>query len=144
MRRAVSTTLALVLALALPGLVHAAPKRQTLPGDHMVRAGVGVLVAGIASYGLLGAGLAIGSSAEQDITSQQQQADLQTRRDLLARGRLGNRLAIAGGVLAALSMGVGIPLVIIGRRRHERAMSTLSAAPMLGPGGGGLTLRVRW
>ncbi len=140
--RTVTTTLALALTLSAAGPVHAAPKRETLPGDHMVFAGVGVLVAGIAAYGLLGAGLAIGSAAEQDIVGQPRAEDLQARRDLLERGRLGNRLAIAGGVVAALSMGVGIPLVIVGRRRHIRAMSSLSATPMAG--GGGLTLRVRW
>lgn len=140
--RGISVATAIALAMTAASPVLAAPKRETLPGDHMVRAGVGVLVAGIVAYGLLGAGLGIGAAAEQDISSRQRAEDQASRRDLIARGQVGNRLAIAGGVLAAVSMAVGIPLVVVGRRRHERAMASLSAAPIAG--GGGLTLRIRW
>jgi hypothetical protein len=133
----------LVVALMSAGpAAAAAPPRTTQPGDHMVRAGVGVLVAGIVAYALLGAGLAVGSAAEQDITSLARAEDLQRRRDLLARGRLGNQLAIAGGVLAVVSMGVGIPLVVVGRRRHQRAVSRIEAQPT--SAGALLSLRIRW
>ena len=123
------------LALALPQPASAAPPRERKPGDGMVAAGVGVLCGGIAAYALLAAGLGVGSRAEDDIAALQQEEDIARRRDVMERGVLGNRLAIAGGVLAAVAMSVGIPLVVIGRRRHEAAVA-------LQPGG--IAVRVRF
>lgn len=123
--------------LAMPA--RAAEGRERRPGDRMVAAGVGVLCGGVAAYALLAAGLALGNRAEQDLTPLVEQADIERRRDLIARGRLGNRLAIAGAVVAAVAMGVGIPLVVIGRRRHQ---ASLAIHPS--PAGGALSLRVRF
>lgn len=112
------------------------------PGHGMVVAGVAVTIGGIAAYGMLGAGLAIGNRADQDIAALTGRDDIDARRDLLQRGQLGNRLAIAGGIAAAVSLAVGIPLIVIGRRR---AMT--SARPgrsvSLGVNGAGLFVRIR-
>lgn len=129
-----ATLVALALAAAPAQSTAAAPvqttaaarepapsRRSPAPGDRMVQAGVGVVVLGVAGYGLLAAGLGIGNRAEADLALLGTQRDLEARRDVLARGRLGNRLAIAGGVTATAALAVGIPLIVIGRRRHEAA-----------------------
>jgi len=61
--------------------------------------------------------------------------------DLLAidkSGKVGNRMAIAGGVLGALALGTGVALLVIGLRGRP---SKVAVAPTMSPRGGGLTLR---
>ncbi len=115
------------------------PSRQ--PGDRMVQAGVGVVVAGLLGYGLMAAGLGIGNRAETDLNALPDRDDISTRRDVLARGRLGNQLAIAGAVTATVAMAVGIPLIAIGRRRHEAG--TTSATLVVGGMAGAFGAHVR-
>jgi hypothetical protein len=115
-------------------------RRARAPGDRMVEAGVGVVVLGIAGYGLMGAGLVIGNGAESDLPSLGERDDLEARRAVMARGRLGNRLAIAGAVTATVAMAVGIPLIVIGRRRHEAA--SRRATVVVSGGATGVGLRV--
>ncbi|MCX4244778.1 hypothetical protein [Paraliomyxa miuraensis] len=124
---------------------QAAPERPVrLPGDRMVGAGVGVVVAGVAGYGLMAVGLGMGSRAESDLQALVLRDDIETRRDVLARGRLGNRLAIAGAITATVAVAVGIPLVVIGRRRHEAAAARTMVLMSGGPGGMALGLRRRF
>jgi hypothetical protein len=113
---------------------------ERTPGDRMVQAGVGVVVLGIAAYGLMAVGLGIGSGAESDLPSLGERGDIEARREVMARGRLGNRLAIAGTVTATVAMAVGIPLIVLGRRRHEAASPR--ATVMVSGGATGLGLRV--
>lgn len=119
----------------------AAPSQRAkpLPGDHMVRAGVGITVLGLFGYGLMAGGLGLGERAESDLLSLTDRDDIDARRDVLARGRLGNRLAIVGAITATASMAVGIPLIVLGRRRHEAYAAVLVG----GMAGGGLGLRFR-
>jgi hypothetical protein len=116
-------------------------RRERLPGDRMVQAGVGVVVAGLVGYGLMAAGLAIGNRAEGDLLALAERDDVDARRDVLARGQLGNRLAIAGAITATAAMAVGIPLVVIGRRRHEAASPR--AMVLVSGGAAGFGLRVQ-
>lgn len=116
---------------------------QRMPGDRMVQAGVGVVVAGLAGYGLMAVGLAIGNRAQGDLSSTLERDGLATRRDVLARGRLGNRLAIAGAVTASVALAVGIPLIAIGRRRHEAAARALVGL-QVGTTGFGLRVQGRF
>lgn len=131
------TALALGVSLAMPVGAQAAERRERREGDGMVYAGVGVTVAGIAGIGLMGAGLGIGNRAEQDLAAAQRREDLDERRALLDRGAVGNRLAIAGAVTAAVGLAVGITLIFVGRRRHQASLS-------MHPGPGSVTVRVRF
>lgn len=115
-----------------------------LPGDRMVSAGVGVVVAGVVGYGLMAVGLGIGNRAEGDLQALVEREDIDVRREVLARGRLGNRLAIAGAATATAAMAVGIPLIVIGRRRHEAASTRAMVGVSGGPGGVGLWVRGRF
>jgi hypothetical protein len=119
-------------------------RRERLPGDRMVQAGVGVVVAGLAGYGLMAAGLAIGSQAEGDLVALAERDDIDARRDVLARGQLGNQLAIAGAITATAAMAVGIPLIVIGRRRHEAASPRAMVLVSGGAAGFGLRIRGRF
>jgi hypothetical protein len=102
---------------------------------------VGVVIAGVLGYALTGAGLAIGNRAEGDLFALPGRDDIDARRDVLARGQLGNRLAIGGAIAATVAIAVGIPLIVIGRRRHEAASSRTTV--MMSGGAGGLGLRVQ-
>lgn len=117
-----------------------APPARPLPGDRMVQAGVGITIAGLLGYGLMAVGLSMGSRAESELLPLTDRDDLDARRDVLARGQLGNRLAIAGAITATASLAIGIPLIIVGRRRHEASMR---ATVMLGGLGSGMGLRLR-
>lgn len=138
--KAVAVTVALAIALPV-GTARAAdpsPRRAPAPGDRMVGAGVGLVVAGLCGYGLMAAGLGVGNRANNDLLALGELDDVPARRDVLARGRLGNRLAIAGAVTASVAIAVGIPLIVIGRRRHEAASPRATVLLDGGPAGFGL------
>jgi hypothetical protein len=120
------------------------PRRERVAGDRMVQAGVGVVVAGLVGYGLMAAGLAIGNRAEGDLLALTELEDIAARRDVLARGQLGNRLAIAGAVTATVALAVGIPLIVIGRRRHEAASPRAMVLVSGSAGSFGLRLQGRF
>ncbi|MBL4689027.1 MAG: hypothetical protein JKY37_30830 [Nannocystaceae bacterium] len=121
------------------------PEPKAHPRGHgMVVAGTTVTLGGVAAYILLGAGLGIGNGANQDLASLNRREDIEARRDVLRRGATGNRLAIAGGIMAAVAMAVGIPLIVIGRRRAVAATRSRTARTMaLGVRGAGVFVRVR-
>lgn len=126
-----------------PDVVGPQPKVQP-PGHGMVVAGVTVTLGGVAAYILMGAGLGIGNGANQDLASLNRREDIEARRDVLRRGATGNRIAIAGGITAAIAMAVGIPLIVIGRRRAVAATRGRTARTMtLGVRGSGVFVRVR-
>lgn len=119
--------------------------KQHPPGHGMVVAGAAITVGGVAAYGVFGAGLAIGNRAEQDIASLTGTDDIEARRDLLARGRLGNRLALAGGLVSLLTVAVGIPLIVVGRRRAVAASrSDRRVRVGFGVQGAGAFARLSW
>lgn len=122
------------------------PRSQRQPGDRMVQAGVGVVVASLVGYGLMAAGLGIGNRAENDLRPLSGRDDIERRREVLARGQLGNRLAIGGAIAATAAMAVGIPLIIVGRRRHQAHVSSHTLTLRVGGVGGpfGLHLRGRF
>ena len=125
---------------------ESSPRPQRQPGDRMVQAGVGVVVASLVGYGLMAAGLGIGNRAENDLRPLSGRDDIERRREVLARGQLGNRLAIGGAIAATAAMAVGIPLIIVGRRRHQAHVSSHTLTLRVGGVGGpfGLHLRGRF
>jgi hypothetical protein len=102
------------------------------PTDHttgkpLVVTGASLMAVGVASLGLMAAGLVMGNQAN-DI-SDIDEDDVESRRDQFDRGRTGNVLAIVGGAAGGALAVAGTVLVILGKRRPSRAALT----PTLGP-----------
>lgn len=103
-----------------------------------VTAGVGLLM-----IGLMAGGMVRGKRAEeagQDVVDMNQTLPPDDP-DLVAidkRGKSGNNMAIAGGVLSLVCLGVGATLLVFGLRRKP---SKVAAAPYATPHTAGLTLR---
>lgn len=98
---------------------------------------------GVGGFALMGAGLSMGESAN-DI-SELADDDIAGRRDQFDRGRLGNRLALVGGIAGGLLLTTGAVLLAIGlKKRGASGSSSVAVRPSFGPNGGGLMLRGRF
>jgi hypothetical protein len=98
---------------------------------------------GLIMVGLMAGGLVRGKRAEDEgealvDASPTTSRDDEDLRAIDRRGKVGNRMAIAGGVLGALALGSGVALLVLGLRGRP---SRVAVAPTMGPRGGGLTLR---
>lgn len=58
------------------------------------------------------------------------------------RGRSGNQMAIAGGVLGTLALGVGVALLVVGARK--KPSKQVAVWPVMAPRSGGLALRLQF
>ena len=111
----------------------------------MIAGGVTTGVGGL-FLGLMAGGLVIGRGAERDGESWTQKAiddgaplseDDPALQSLVRRGRTGNQLAIAGGVVATVFVAAGVAMLVLGLRARKARPSRAA----LVPGGPGLTLR---
>lgn len=111
--------------------------------SHVVLLGTGAaaLAVGVGGLAMMGAGLAIGSKANDlgDLADD----DIDGRRSQFDRGRTGNTLAIAGGVVGGVFAITGAVLVGIGAKRKASARGS-AWAPWIGPRAAGLGLRGRF
>jgi hypothetical protein len=89
------------------------------PGRGLVIGGSVLTGVGVAGLGVMVGGMVIGSSNE-DI-SDLPTNDLDTRADRFRMGRLGNALAIAGGVGGGVLLGVGVALLVVGLKKNRAA-----------------------
>ncbi len=85
-------------------------------------------------------GMVMGSQAN-DISALEP-TQLQERQDQFDRGRTGNTLAIAGGVVGGVFLATGVALLVVGKQRQSKKQTAL--APALGPGFAGLQLSGRF
>jgi len=113
------------------------PEQDTGPGGRgLVIGGAVGLSLGIAGLGLMGAGLGMGAGAND--LSDLDDDDIEGRREQFNRGRTGNTLAIAGGIVGGVGVIAGTILLAMGlKRRRQTALTT-------GPGMVGLGLRTRF
>jgi ABC-type Fe3+ transport system permease subunit len=149
----VAIGLAGLLAWPVPALAGDPPQRkvstrsfelQSMRNRDMVIAGTVLTVTSVAAYLVLAAGLVIGLNARDDLKAIDKGHDPDRYDEISQRGKIGNTIAISGGVTAAVTMAVGLPLIIVGRRRQARLLEKAKASAMLLPGGGGVALRVRF
>jgi hypothetical protein len=121
------------------------PPREKRPINKPLVIAGGVLTGvGLAMVGLMAGGLVRGKRAEADgdalvdamPTTPEEDPELQAIDD---RGRSGNRMAIAGGVIGALALGTGIALLVVGLRGGPTRK--VAVAPSVAPRAVGLTLR---
>jgi hypothetical protein len=117
-------------------------RARTLVIAGSVTTGVGGVMLGV-----MAGGLVLGRNAEQDGQSLTQQAlaagaplseDDPVLQSLLRRGQTGNRLAIAGGVIATIAVAAGVTMLVLGLRARKNPRPARAA---LVPGPAGLTLR---
>lgn len=87
------------------------------PGRGLVIGGSVLAGVGAAGLGVMVSGMVIGSS--NDDISDLPSTDLVTRADRFRMGRLGNALAIAGGVGGGLLLGVGVALLVVGLKKNR-------------------------
>lgn len=114
-----------------------------------VTTGVGGLLLGV-----MAGGLVLGRKAERDGAERTQAGidagtpvseddpDLQA---IVRRGKLGNGLAIAGGVLATAALAAGVTLLVLGLRGGKaRKQTRASLGPAVAPGFAGAALSLRF
>lgn len=116
-------------------------RARTLVIAGSVTTGVGGLLLGV-----MAGGLVIGRNAEDDGDALTLQAlaagmplskDDPALQDLVDRGQTGNRLAIAGGVIATVAVAAGVTMLVLGLRARKGQPPRAA----LVPSAAGLTLR---
>ncbi|MBX7082675.1 MAG: hypothetical protein K1X88_25945 [Nannocystaceae bacterium] len=107
----------------------------------LVGSGAALLVVGAGGLAMMGAGLAMGKRAN-DLGGIDPE-DIAARRDQFDRGRTGNALAIAGGVVGGLFAITGAVLLGVGMSRRAGARKH-AWAPVAAPGFAGVALRGRF
>jgi hypothetical protein len=98
---------------------RAARAERRPPGQGLVIAGSVVAGLGVAGLGVMVGGMVLGS--QNDDISDLPTNDLDTRADRFRMGRLGNGLAIAGGVGGAVMLGAGVALLVMGLKKKRAA-----------------------
>jgi hypothetical protein len=89
------------------------------PGRGLVIAGSVITGLGVGGLAIMTTGMVLGS--QNDDISDLPTNDLDTRADRFRMGRLGNTLAIAGGVGAAVLLGTGVALLVLGLKKNRGA-----------------------
>lgn len=130
-------------------------KKAPRDGRGLIAGGSVLTLVGVAGLGMLGAGLATGAKAQKDVNNlNPSDLDYQTQfDDTEARGKLGNTLAIAGGIVGGVGLAAGIALLVIGvkkrkkyREEHgsEDTSASLRVLPVAGRGQAGLVFTGRF
>jgi len=99
---------------------------------------------GLVMVGLMAGGMVRGKRAEADgdalvAAMPTLPAEAKELQDIASDGRTGNRMAIAGGVLAGLALGTGVALLVVGLKGGRT--NKVAVAPTLSPRALGLALR---
>lgn len=115
------------------------------PNKPLVIAGAVTASVGLAMFGLMAGGLVRGNRADADGNALVDMNPIRDERDpdleeIDRRGRSGNAMAIAGGVLGAVCLGTGVTLLVLGLRGKPNAR--VAASPYATPQTAGFT--VRW
>ena len=105
------------------------------PGGGLMIAGGVVLGVGVASSGMLIAGLVIGRNAKDDLDAAVLPSTEAMRIDAIDRGNMGNNLAIAGGVLTGVLVVTGTALLVAGAVKRKKSRGAVACAPSFSPSG---------
>lgn len=102
---------------------------------------------GLVMLGLMIGGMVRGNNAEADGAALVEKTptlmpDDPALQEIDRRGRSGNAMAIAGGVLGSLALGVGVALLVVGAR--AKPSKQVAVFPVVTPHSGGLSLRLRF
>lgn len=130
-------------------------KKAPRDGRGLIAGGALLTVVGVGGIGLLGAGLASGAKAQKDVNNlNPSDLDYQSKvDDLDAKGKLGNTLAIVGGVLGGVGLAAGIALLVVGVKKRKKyrdehgsddTSASLRVLPIAGRGQAGLVFTGRF
>lgn len=127
------------------------PYEPSKRGAVMIGVGATLLVVAAGLTAGMATGIVIGRRAETRLGELDTIEEEDERPDVVDRGKLGNRTAIASGVVAGLALAGGIALVVVGKRTRERdkvearvgPRTITRIGPMLAPGLLGLSAQVR-
>lgn len=121
-------------------------QRGTKPGQIMIIAGAGLAGIGVAGLGLGAAGLGIGASAQSNVndpTVYGQEFD-----EFDTKGKRGNLLAYVGFPIAAVGLGAGVALIVLGLKKKKAAGGTsedsFARSIRVAPSGPGMVLTGRF
>ncbi|MCA9688783.1 MAG: hypothetical protein KC636_04190 [Myxococcales bacterium] len=138
---------------APPPSTDADDRRLDKRGRVYLITGSALAGVGLIFLGVMAGGLAMGASAERDgealvdagIDSGQHVSMSDPALEAIAsRGRTGNALAVAGGVIGVAAAGAGAALIVLALRRRGRSQARLSGAPYVLRGGAGVSLGLRF
>lgn len=100
------------------------PPRSKPPGRGLVIGGAVSLAVGGAGIVLMATGMALAGIASAEL----QDSEPGSRESIFSRGRVGNALAISGGVTAGVGALVGVALLATGITRNQRAAAGRAAS----------------
>lgn len=123
-----------------------AAERDAKKGKQLAIAGGVTLGLGASMLAVMAVGLGRGAKIDDqgDTAAAMQNPDADELQDLLGKGLVANRLAIAGGVLGGVLTVTGAALVGVGITKKRRAQKNLAFAPSWLPGGAGLLVTGRF
>ena len=117
------------------------PERTPTPGRGLMIGGSVLTVLGVGGLGVMVGGMVLGSQ-NNDI-SDLPTNEFEVRADRYASGRLGNTLAIAGGVGGAVLLGGGIAMLAVGLKLRAAGPAPATAALRFAPTFGAHDVGVR-
>lgn len=128
-----------------PEASRPAPRPQRKIDKPLVIAGGVSTGVGLIFLGVMAGGLVRGKQAEADgdalvAMKPTEPMDSDALQEIDHRGKVGNRMAIAGGVIGALALGAGVALLVVGLRGGPSRRVALS--PVISPQD--LGMRLRW
>ena len=105
---------------------EASPPSLEGPRRTLQHVGVAAMVLGAAGYAVMVVGLGLGQAAQADLTPLRGRAEIDRRRELLARGRSANQLALGAGVSGGILLVAGIVMIAIARRRGRSSRAAVA------------------
>lgn len=133
-------------------------KRKKAPRDGrgLIAGGALLTAVGVGGLAMIGAGVALGSSAQKEVNGlNPADIDYQSRVDELdAKGKTANTVAFAGIGVAVVGLAAGVALLAVGLKKRKKykaehgsggdESARVQVAPALGHGYGGLVLGGRF
>ncbi len=94
------------------------------PGTGLIAGGSAALVVGVGGLGMMGAGFALGASAQREVESLVLPQDIDRVPELDQKGSTANVLAYVGGAVGAVGIAVGATLVVLGVKKRKAGGGT--------------------
>ncbi len=104
------------------------PKRERKPGTGLIAGGAAMLAVGAGGIGMIGAGVALGQSAQRDAEALVLPQEIGQLDAIDARGARANAISFVGVGVATVGVAVGTALIIIGVNKRKAGSAPGSTA----------------